>query len=89
MITLKPAVYSKSKTVRKTQANLLAAPEQKPNTKEAMAGHVAEYTVAGTYRPVGCLSEYADTYNETDYTILLDDGVIGVKKVNGRFVNDP
>ena len=87
MLRLQVVCYSKSKTVADLKARLKAYPQQQCNTKEAFDGLVAEFSLAGTTRPVGSLPEYHEAYKATEAVINCSDGQLSVKRQdNGDWI---
>jgi len=78
---LKPAIYSKTKTVNQLLDKLRKYPEQKCNTPKALHGLVTEFVLAQEWPsgPVGSLPEYVATTNCKQFDIKIQNTIVTVK----------
>ena len=76
VLQLVPACYSKSRQVDKLRENLKIAPQQLSNSKEAIAGNVAEFTLYHTTRPYGTLQEFCNVHAPRLIVVHCDDGKV-------------
>ena len=84
-IFLKPASYSKSKTVNDIVYNIGKHPLQDTNNEQAYLYSIEFVVVDSGSTSVGTLSEYSvDKFEE--YVIQADDGVVTVTQQGDKFI---
>jgi hypothetical protein len=86
MITLKPASYSRAKTVEDIRNNLNMYPEQICNTVKAFKFTMEFVDANDLYGPVGSLSEYYEYGKYTSFEILAKNGNINIIRENEIFI---
>lgn len=80
ILQLVPAVYSRSKKVEALRRNLKIAPRQLPNSREAIAGHVADFKLADSSgSPYGTLPEWCKAYQPSQVVVHCTNGKVFIQ----------